>query len=54
MYIKLFIILTSVNLPLFVLWLFDCEIITFWNPFYFILHNNYIIIVFIPFYNLLF
>lgn len=43
MYINLLIILFNVNLPLFALQLFDCEISGFWNPFYFILQNKYII-----------
>lgn len=46
MYINLLIILFNVNLPLFALQLFDCENFCFWNPFYFILQNKYIISVF--------
>jgi hypothetical protein len=49
MYIKLFIILAGANLPLFALRLFDCENLLFWNPFYFILQNKYIMPVFYPF-----
>ena len=47
MYINLLIILFNVNLPLFALQLFDCEISYFWNPFYFILQNKYIILVYL-------
>jgi len=54
MYIKLFIILAGANLPLFALWLFDCEISAFWNPFYFILQNKYISSVFLPLQNTVF
>jgi len=50
MYINLLIILFNVNLPLFVLQLFDCENSPFWNPFYFILQNKYTI----PVFNILF
>jgi len=47
MYINLLIILFNVNLSLFALQLFDCENSCLRNPFYFILQNKYIILVFI-------
>ena len=45
MYIKLLIILSSANFPLFALQLFDCENFHFGNPFYFISQNKYITII---------